>query len=65
MFGCAFESTLQPEQCFIRYQVLDKSGKPLKETRFETVTGRIIVTKNPWLVSYYFYFIVDFIYLIF
>jgi hypothetical protein len=43
MYGCALESRLEPGQCFIRYQVLDKDGKP-----FENVTGQIIVIKNPW-----------------
>ncbi|CAF4720264.1 unnamed protein product [Rotaria sp. Silwood1] len=47
MFGCAFESGLEPGQCFIRYQIVDDDGKPLKEPRFETVVGRVIVTKNP------------------
>ncbi|CAF1118346.1 unnamed protein product [Rotaria sordida] len=47
MFGCAFESVLEPGQCFIRYQIVDDDGKPLKEPRFETVVGRVIVTKNP------------------
>lgn len=48
MFGCAFESVLQAGQCFIRYEVLDKSGQQLKERQFKTVVGRVIVTKNPW-----------------
>ncbi|CAF3141033.1 unnamed protein product [Rotaria sp. Silwood2] len=47
MFGCAFETVLEPGQCFIRYQSVDNDGKPLKEPRFETVVGRVIVTKNP------------------
>ncbi|CAF1324424.1 unnamed protein product [Rotaria sp. Silwood1] len=47
MFGCAFESVLGPGQCFIRYQVVDKDGKPLKEPQFKTVVGPVIVTKNP------------------
>jgi hypothetical protein len=48
MYGCALESRLEPGQCFIRYQVLDKDGKPFENPKFETVTGQIIVIKNPW-----------------
>ncbi|CAF1424261.1 unnamed protein product [Rotaria sp. Silwood1] len=49
MFGCAIESSLEPGKCFIRYQVVDDDGQPLKTPRFETVVGRVIVTKNPCL----------------
>ena len=45
MYGCALESRLEPGQCFIRYQVVDKDGKPFENPKFETVTGQIIVTK--------------------
>ncbi|CAF3170689.1 unnamed protein product [Rotaria sp. Silwood2] len=49
MFGCAIESSLEPGKCFIRYQVVDDDGQLLKNPRFETVVGRVIVTKNPCL----------------
>ncbi len=48
MYGCAFESSLKPGTCFIRYQVLDENGKPLLNPQFKSVKGRVIVTKNPW-----------------
>ncbi|CAF0997471.1 unnamed protein product [Adineta steineri] len=47
LFGCALESDLKPNQCFIRYQLLDSDEKPLKVPKFQTVTGQVIVTKNP------------------
>ncbi|CAF1502437.1 unnamed protein product [Rotaria sp. Silwood1] len=31
MFGCAFESSLRPGTCFIRYQVVNDSGETLKK----------------------------------
>lgn len=48
IFGCAFESSLRPGTCFIRYQVVDDDGQPLRNPRFETILGRVTVTKNPW-----------------
>ncbi|CAF4290881.1 unnamed protein product [Rotaria sp. Silwood2] len=46
------ESTLNQfyikiRQCFIRYQVVDDNGKPLKNPEFKTVVGPVIITKNP------------------
>ena len=53
MFGCAIESSLEPGKCFIRYQVVDADGQPLENPRFETVVGRVLVTKNPWLIPFF------------
>ncbi|CAF2732560.1 unnamed protein product [Rotaria sp. Silwood2] len=47
MFGCTLESKLESGQCFIRYQVVDVDGKPLKNPEFKTVVGPVIITKNP------------------
>ncbi|CAF1146461.1 unnamed protein product [Rotaria sordida] len=47
MFGCTLESKLESGQCFIRYQVVDDDGKPLKNPEFKTVVGPVIITKNP------------------
>ncbi|CAF1284234.1 unnamed protein product, partial [Didymodactylos carnosus] len=44
MFGCSLDSPLKPNQCFIRYEILDK-GQPTNE--FRCVTGKVIITKNP------------------
>ncbi|CAF4337021.1 unnamed protein product, partial [Adineta steineri] len=48
LFGCALESELKPNQCFIRYQLLDSDEKLLKIPKFQTVIGQVIVTGNPW-----------------
>jgi hypothetical protein len=56
MFGCALESDLEADECFIQYQVVDDKGKPLKVPKFETVVGRVIVTKNPWCVLVFLFF---------
>ncbi|CAF4279991.1 unnamed protein product [Rotaria sordida] len=34
MFGHTLESKLEPGQCFIRYQIVDDNGKPLKNPEF-------------------------------
>ncbi|CAF5062283.1 unnamed protein product, partial [Rotaria sp. Silwood1] len=47
MFGCTLESKLKAGQCFIRYQVVDDDGKPLRKPEFKTVVGSVIITKNP------------------
>ncbi|CAF1034878.1 unnamed protein product [Rotaria sordida] len=47
MFGCALESKLKSGQCYIRHQIVDDDGKPLKNPQFQTVVGPIIITKNP------------------
>ncbi|CAF1332700.1 unnamed protein product [Rotaria sp. Silwood1] len=47
MFGCTLESKLESGQCFIRYQVVDDNGRPLRNPEFKTVVGPVIITKNP------------------
>ncbi|CAF2924367.1 unnamed protein product [Rotaria sp. Silwood2] len=47
MYGCAFESRLKSGTCFFRYQVLNEHGKPLPNPQFQSVEGRVLVTKNP------------------
>lgn len=48
IYGCASESPLKEGQCFIRYEILNDSGRPFAQPKFECVRGRVIVTKNPW-----------------
>lgn len=51
MFGCALESKLQSGQCFIRYEILNEDGNSFDTRRFQTVTGPVLVTKNPWFAD--------------
>ncbi|CAF1034913.1 unnamed protein product [Rotaria sordida] len=47
MFGYTLKSKLEPGQCFIRYQIVDDNGKPLKNPEFKRIVGSVIITKNP------------------